>query len=219
MLGRLHRDEFVASYVLADGLGSHLRYSYPDVADIAVARQGLRQWLRLQITAQAALGLPSKAVDLLWEEFSHRTDEYRHFCEEAYGGLLHHTPSWAMPASDAEKADSTKMALTYALACRDEVMRPHYPDHVPLLFRVDTELAIVDGQHWVRSCGDHPCSAPAGTGCIEHGLFPLIPEHLPEQYRLSPNGQLVNVEDDLFKLGPKSAKSYTFGAGGFGVLR
>ena len=52
---------------------------------------------------------------------------------------------------------------------------------LPILFQVDTALAMPDGQQWVLDCGHSDCSAVPPTRCVRHQVRPFIPKYLPPQ--------------------------------------
>ena len=56
---------------------------------------GLRQWLRCAgeaLRAGQVIGMPSRAVDEAWHGLILCTARYATFCDDAYGGFLHHHP-------------------------------------------------------------------------------------------------------------------------------
>ena len=54
---------------------------------VAIAKHGLRQWLRLHILAPELLVLPSRAVFMLWHDFVGSND-FNDFAKHAYGHVL-----------------------------------------------------------------------------------------------------------------------------------
>ena len=192
VFGKERRARFVAQYRLPPSVGPDLLERYPHLSQtgIAAAKVGLRQWFRLHTATSRLLGMPSMAVDLLWHEFILDTAEYSRFCRKAYGGLLHHRPASQMAGLD-EAAINRAMALTYAMACRDEGMPVRAPVRLPALFSADADLDLSDGQRWVLTCGDQTgcCRADESTRCMRHTLIPLLPSDLPKQLRVGPGGQ------------------------------
>ena len=163
----LKQQEFVASYVLPAGIGHDLRWKYPQLADLGPAIVGLRQWLRLHVLAPGELAMPSRSVDVLWHEFILHTKVYDEFCARAYGHKLHHKPARSMTTAELVRLKGQGLGWTFALACRDEGLSLAHPSRLPLLFRVDDDLGLPDGQHWILSCGRGLCGADEATGCVQ----------------------------------------------------
>lgn len=98
--------------------------------------------------------MPSLIVGDMWREHVLHTRDYADFCEAAFGGLLHHT------------TESATLGNTYRLALHDE---PDAPGRLPLLFRVDAELGIDGGNHYLADCGGRgQCHELPGMVCLQH---------------------------------------------------
>jgi hypothetical protein len=151
-----HRQHFVSSYVLPEGLDRELRSHYPSLGSVAIAKHGLRQWLRLHILAPDLLVMPSRAVFMLWLDFV-GTNDFDDFSKHAYGHVLRQRPSPDVVRSEPATTDAEGLALTFAMACVDEGETPEHPLSLPTLFRVDEALGIEDGQHWALNCGHSTC--------------------------------------------------------------
>lgn len=177
-----HRQRFVSSYVLPDGLGRELHSQYPSLGSVAIAKHGLRQWLRLHILAPEALVLPSRAVFLLWHEFV-GSNEFEGFASHAYGHLLERRPSADLLKRRPVITDHEGLALTFAMACADEGEAPAHPSNLPTLFRVDAALGLEDGQQWVLNCEHNVCKPEDGATCVYHELSLLVPVDLPREVR------------------------------------
>jgi hypothetical protein len=165
----------VKEHPLPSFLRARLRTHYPHLDDAQVrdVERGLRQFF----VASAAAGgkfvaMPSKVVDALWHEFILHTRGYEAFCRRAFGRLLHHTQAEAMPA-EGKRDESRRAGLRRAWywSCREEGIDPHKPDRLPLLFALDTTLAIPGGYRYVPDCkllgsdrGDTHCAAGFGCG-------------------------------------------------------
>ena len=91
------RQEYVANYVFSDNVGHELRSMRPGHVDLPLP--ALRQWFRLHTVSDDLMGMPSRAVDLLWHDFILDTEAYAIFCRHAYGRLLHHQPDDSMSES------------------------------------------------------------------------------------------------------------------------
>jgi len=178
----VHRQHLVASYVLNDSLGRELRSQYPSLGSTAIAKHGLRQWLRLHILAPESLVLPSRAVFLLWHEFVGSRD-FDDFAHHAYGHLGERRPSPDALRRRPVTTDTAGLALSFAMACADEGALPEHPSNLPTLFRVDDALALEDGQHWALNCGHSVCQPKDGPRCVYHELGPHMPDELPKEVR------------------------------------
>jgi hypothetical protein len=89
----------------------------------------------------------------------------------------------------APHGDAVAAALTFAMACFDEGIDHAHPLRLPLLFTVDDELNIPNGQRWALYCGRSACSASHGQRCVRHELLPRLPDRLPRQIRFHVPGK------------------------------
>jgi len=113
------------------------------------------------------VAMPSQVVDDAWHEFILFSHAYSQFCRKAFGRYLHHIPAVAM-ASPTQAQDGIRLA--WRLACQKAGINPKKPTSLPLLFALDTELAIEDGFKYRLDCppdGDHYCvnAINCGGGC------------------------------------------------------
>ncbi|HEY5941963.1 MAG TPA: hypothetical protein VIT89_03780 [Solirubrobacterales bacterium] len=104
--GARKRERFIAAYSFPDYIWKRVRKQVPsaDEAEMLLIEQGLREWfICCAWRGRAVLGMPSQAVDHAWHEFILDSLAYTRFCEQAFGGYLHHTPDEAMttPMGDA----------------------------------------------------------------------------------------------------------------------
>lgn len=141
--------------------------------DIRLVEGGTRQWFRLAARhPKARLAMPSVIVDDLWHEFVLHTREYAEFCEAGLGRFLHHVPESAMTATGAAANRSGGLQVTFQLAQQDELARrggAAGPAALPLLFRVDQELAVAGGRRYLADCGGRgECYESKGTVCLQH---------------------------------------------------
>ncbi len=166
-----HRQHFVSSYVLPEGLGRELRSRYPWLGSVAIAKHGLRQWPRLHILAPELLVLPSRAVFMLWHEFVGSND-FSDFAKHAYGHIVGHQPSLEVLRREPATAGTEALALTFAMACVDEGEAPEHPSSLPTLFRVDDALGLEDGQHWALNCGHSACKPKDGPAAYTTSWAP-----------------------------------------------
>jgi hypothetical protein len=135
--------------------------------DISTVEAATRQWFRLAARhPKAKLSMPSVVVDDMWHEFVLHTRDYAEFCDAAFGRFLHHTPESAMNAAAAAANQHGTLAATFRLAEEDEVVeRPR----LPLLFRVDREVAVEGGRHYLADCGGRGiCYELRGMICLQH---------------------------------------------------
>jgi hypothetical protein len=125
------------------------------------------------------MAMPSVAADLMWHDVILNTQDYQMFCKSAYGRVLHHRPAASMSAQEVSDLNGTAMATTFAMACLDQKIAPALPARLPVLFLIDAELGIPDGQLWLLDCGAKQCEVPSGHRCVRHELLPLLPAKLP----------------------------------------
>ena len=117
-----HRQHFVSSYVLPEGLDRELRSHYLALGSVAIAKHGLRQWLRLHILAPELLVLPSRAVFMLWHDFVGSND-FNDFAKHAYGHVL---ARYAEPRCAEKRAGHEGRGGTGAHLCHGLCRRRSY---------------------------------------------------------------------------------------------
>ena len=106
--------------------------------------------------------MPSVAADAMWHEVTLHTREYDAFCVGAFGRPLHHIPA----SSVKPESIGPGLHAAYRLACEDE---PSDGNRLPLLFRVDRELAIAGGHRYLADCGGRSqCHELPGARCLRH---------------------------------------------------
>ena len=162
--GSAKRVAVVDAYQFPSGVRQRFGFAFPALSadDIATVEAALRQWLRLHARHRAELTMPSVVAELMWHELARHTAEYEELCAEAIGRV---------PQS---AATGTGLREAYLLACVDE---PVEKPRLPLLFRVDRELTIAGGHHYLADCGGRgQCfGAPGGARCLEHIAGPGKP--------------------------------------------
>jgi hypothetical protein len=99
-------ESYIASYTFPTHISARVRRKSPQVdeAGWTLVEQGLREWfVCCAWRGRTVLGMPSRLVDEAWHEFILDSISYTRFCEQAFGGYLHHTPDEAMstPMGDA----------------------------------------------------------------------------------------------------------------------
>jgi hypothetical protein len=116
--------------------------------------------------------MPSKVVDMLWHEFILNTHEYEQFCRQAFGKLLHHTPTEML--SSSKQITATKMQkgmkVIWLFSCEEQKIQSLTPVTLPALFAIDEELNIPDGFYYdlIKSgeyWGEKEIDAGCGGGC------------------------------------------------------
>jgi hypothetical protein len=111
-------------------------------SQVSLVLDGLRAWFVACFDADGkTLGMPSRAVDVAWHEFILMTREYQSFCEEAFGYYLHHAPEQTLD-------EPMPAALRRTLLATDR--RPDLTAYagIPLLFALDSQLGLANGQTW-----------------------------------------------------------------------
>jgi hypothetical protein len=155
----------VEAFGFPSGARQRFGFAHPGVRTdgIRTVEAATRQWFRLAARNPGAkLAMPSLAVDAMWHEVTLHTREYDAFCAAAFGRPLHHIPASAVrPESIA-----AGLSATYRLAGEDE---PSAGPRLPLLFRVDRELAITGGHRYIADCGGRAeCYPVPGARCLRH---------------------------------------------------
>ncbi|CCH18830.1 hypothetical protein [Micromonospora lupini] len=139
----------------------HLRNRYPHLGedDLVVVETATRQWFRLTARQSGAkLAMPSVVVGELWRELTLHTQDYAAFCDAAFGRLLPHLAGSA--------TGGAPLLATLSQGRRDEDCGP---TGLPLLFRVDQQLSIPDGNRYLADCGGRgECFPVANRVCLQH---------------------------------------------------
>lgn len=160
---RVARAAFLDAYAFPEGIRGRVHKRYPHLDDTQLDQvfAALREYFHLcRKAGRRRLAMPSQAVDVAWHEFILSTRHYEQFCRRALGRFLHHTPSEAM-RSPTEATDGIRRA--WRMACRREGIDPAAPAALPLLFAIDTRLAIPDGFRYALNCMAVAGAASAGT--------------------------------------------------------
>ncbi|MFG1866482.1 glycine-rich domain-containing protein [Micromonospora arborensis] len=144
----------------------HLRNQHPHLSDddIVLVETATRQWFRIIARQPAAkLAMPSVVVDDLWQALTRHAEDYGTFCDAAFGRLLPHQPS---SATSGDTKRSLLLLATLSYGRRDEDCGP---TGLPLLFRVDQELRIPDGNRYLADCGGRgECFPVSNRVCLQH---------------------------------------------------
>jgi len=159
-------------------LRDKLRAAHPQLDDAAArdVERALRQFFIASAQAGGRfVAMPSKVVDSLWHEYILYTRGYEAFCQKAFGRMLHHTPAEALPPGDKNNSRQTQqfagLRRAWYWSCKDEAIDPRKPSRLPLLFALDTTLAIAGGYAYVPDCrllgtdrGSTHCGTSFGCG-------------------------------------------------------
>ena len=93
--------------------------------------------------------MPLRLIDDAWHQFILFTDEYSRFCSSAFGKLFHHRPYTNDQGLKSHKRTVRETALrTWVLACQIEGVNCEEPEKLPLLFRLDADLNIENGNKY-----------------------------------------------------------------------
>jgi hypothetical protein len=167
--GKVRRTAAVDAYEFPGSVRQRFATHHEELTadDIRTVEAAARQWFRLAARhPRTRLSMPSLVVDDLWHEMVLHTVDYAAFCEAALGRFLHHVPESAMASSAAAANRSSGLLATFHLARQDE---GGGPDQLPLLFRVDHQLAVEGGRHYLADCGGRgECHELPGTLCLQH---------------------------------------------------
>jgi hypothetical protein len=148
------REEFIREAPMPRFLKKKLRETYPHFTakDCDLVERGLRQFfLACSRSKRKFVAMPSKAVDAMWHEFILHTKGYGAWCEMGLGYFLHHTPAEAL-GKKSKGNDGLRRAWYWV--CKDEAIDPKKPSRLPLLFALDTKLAIAGGFSYIPDCTD-----------------------------------------------------------------
>jgi hypothetical protein len=140
---RLYIESYSFPPALRERIAAHSELALTS-SQLSLVLDGLRAWFVACLHAGGkTLGMPSRAVDLAWHEFILMTREYRSFCDEAFGYYLHHTPEQTM-------SEPMPAALQRTLLATDR--QPAFTAYagIPLLFALDSQLGLTDGQTWTQ---------------------------------------------------------------------
>ncbi|HBP5362289.1 hypothetical protein APA44_15855 [Pseudomonas aeruginosa] len=168
------RLRFIQQLRLPPRVAQAVRERYPHLAEEQVQRvlHGLREYLLLcRLAGKRMVAMPSQVVDVAWHELILHTRLYQQVCRKGLGRFLHHTPAQAM-RSPQQAQEGIQRA--WKLACRREGIHPRNPGRLPLLFTLDTELAIADGFRYALNCaprqeGTTPVYCASHIGCSSAG--------------------------------------------------
>lgn len=169
------REQIINNFRFPDRISQKIKTTYPHLTEQQTAQVilGLREYFQVcNVAGKRMVAMPSQAVDVAWHEFILFTKQYQVFCKQALGRFLHHTPAEAMSTATVAQ---TGIKTAWRIACTREKITPNKPDHLPLLFALDSLLAIPDGFTYCLDCtgslsdgknaaGDSYCASHIGCG-------------------------------------------------------
>ena len=128
------------------------RAHYPDLIDEQVQEviEALKVYFKCCAQKNEFVAMPSKVVDILWHEFILNTREYQQFCQQAFGKVLHHTPTEMLSSSKQIAATKMQkgMQVIWLFSCKEQKIQSLTPVALPTLFAIDEELNIPDGYYY-----------------------------------------------------------------------
>src|SRR3989338_447960 len=101
------RADFIRTYRLPQGLFAKLQARHPELAlkDCQLVARALRQFFLAYLkSGRQYVAMPSQAADVLWQELTLHTHDYKAFCDKAFGHFMHRTPVVALGASRQDNA-------------------------------------------------------------------------------------------------------------------
>jgi hypothetical protein len=152
-LRELRRAEFIRTYTFPPGLFDKLAARRPELErkDMSLVARALRQYFLAYLkSGRKYVSMPSQVVDDLWHEFILYTKNYQQFCEKAFGTFFHHTPAAVLTST--QSSSNTGLRRTWWYACKEENINPRKPVRLPLLFALDSKLAIAGGFLYAADC-------------------------------------------------------------------
>lgn len=146
------RHSFIEQYKFPATLRSKILFKHPNLSENQMFQvlEGLRQFFLVCAITNAvgkkrSFGMPSKIVDDAWHELILMSREYSRFCEQAFGGYLHHTPAGASnePHEKGLLRTLHQLKSDHANAAGWAML-----GGIPLLFALDKAMAVEGGQHY-----------------------------------------------------------------------
>ncbi len=162
---RRRRERYIENYRFHHSICNKFREKHPQLNDeqLALVFRGLRDYFQMCLTAgKRMVAMPSQVVDDAWHEFILFTRAYEKFCDQGLGRFLHHTPAEAMKSPTAAQ-ESIKRA--WRIACHREDIDPKHPQHLPLIFSLDSQLNIPNGFHYCLNCQNSHNTSNSSTYC------------------------------------------------------
>ncbi len=149
---KLKRDGYIRHFELPRGLFDKLRKHHPALTqkDCQLVAQALRQFFLAHLhSGRRQVSMPSQVVDDLWHEYILYTRHYQHFCSQAFGRFMHHTPAVVL---GTQRDSNAGLRRCFWWACREENINPRQPTRLPLLFAIDAKLKVAGGFVYAANC-------------------------------------------------------------------
>lgn len=167
---RKHKTQlaFIENYDFHPAIGNKVKDHYPHLTEeqIELVMRALKDYFYVCHQAKRrVVAMPSQVVDVAWHEFILFTRAYQQFCQNALGRFLHHTPTEAMK-SQCKAQEGIKRA--WRLSCAKSGISPSAPTALPLLFEIDTKLAVEDGFKYAIDCKNRKSPAYGDGYCASH---------------------------------------------------
>ena len=163
--GAVARAAAVDAHTIGEAVLDRFRVAHPEVAaeDVPLVVAATRQWFRvLGSRPGGEPAMPSRAVTGLWAAMVADDETWASFC----AGALGDTPVHREPPDAGEDAGAADLARTLAAARRDE---PDAASGLPLLFRVDAAVGILNARRYLADCGGGgQCHPSPGVQCLVH---------------------------------------------------
>ena len=156
--------EYIEKYIFPVSMKKKIKSAYPNLNNEGIDRvfDGLRLYFIIShVSKNEPISMPSQVVDVAWHEFILNTLEYKIFCDNAFGQFLHHKPSEAMKTKTTAQDGIRR---TWKISCELDGINPQFPNKLPPLFSIDTDLHIDDGYRYALNCE----SETGAVFCVSH---------------------------------------------------
>jgi len=163
--GAAARVAAIDGYPVGEAVLERFGSAHPEVAaeDVALVVAATRQWFRvLAARPGGEPAVPSYAVAGLWAAMAADDETWAAFCVDVLGAA----PVHRAPPEAGEESSSAGLAVTLAAARRDE---PDAPGGLPLLFRIDAAVGVLNARRYLADCGGGTqCHPSPGVRCLVH---------------------------------------------------
>lgn len=163
--GAAARVAAVEAYPLGGAVLERFGSAHPEVAaeDVELVVAAARQWFGvLAARPGGEAAVPSQAVAGLWAAMVADDETWAVLCADVLGD----TPVHRTPPEAGEESGGAGLAVTLAAARREE---PDAPGGLPLLFRVDAAVGVLNARRYLADCGGGTqCHPSPGVQCLVH---------------------------------------------------
>ena len=146
------REAYIRSFAFPQGILRKVHDKHPHLSqkELELASLGLRHFFLAYLkSSYQSVAMPSQVADDLWHEFILYTLKYENFCKQAFGRFLHHQPAEVL----TNKIKSNQgLRRVWQQSCAEEIINPRNPSRLPLLFALDSKLAIAGGFTYIANC-------------------------------------------------------------------